>query len=166
MSTAIYGKVTAIKAFPSTGNARVEIEIPVEAYVAAVNAVYNRDVLVTLAPALGGQYGVMVGREQPAAVEPAKPVMQALPEHTTKAVPTKHEQTLSQWAALRCKDPQFQAFLAETFQEQVLDETAAREIIISTCGISSRGALDRDTRAAGIFHTRIREPFATWSAGQ
>jgi len=171
MSSAVYGRVTAIKAFPSTGNARVEIEIPVGSYVGAVNMIYDRDVLITLAPAMGGAYGVVSSNAPAPAPAPPKPAAAVKVAAEQTAMKPHHEQTLSQWAALRCKDPQFQAWVAEEappwYEKQheagVDDEEIARNFICETCHIQSRAQLDSGGEPERMFHELIRQPFAEWA---
>lgn len=55
----IFGEVTRIVTVPSRQVCRIEIELPIEAYVAAVNAVHGRPVLVTAPEEVpAGGYGV------------------------------------------------------------------------------------------------------------
>lgn len=66
-------------------------------------------------------------------------------------------QRLSQWVALRCKDPHFWRFL------NVNDEQSAVHQVRSLCGVSSRSEFDHDPAAAERCHEIIRKPFATYS---
>lgn len=61
---------------------------------------------------------------------------------------------LSKWAALRCKDVRFQAWVNES------DEDAARNAILATCGIRSRAELDSNPEAAGLFSKHFRRPWS------
>lgn len=62
-------------------------------------------------------------------------------------------QRLSTWAALRCREPAFQAFLG------VDDEAEAAEKVRQLCGVQSRSELDRDPEAAQRLHEIIRHPY-------
>lgn len=66
-------------------------------------------------------------------------------------------QRLSQWAALRCKEPLFWQFL------KVSDERAAVHQVRSLCGVASRSEFDSDPEAADRFHNVIRKPYATFT---
>ncbi len=198
MSTAIYGKVTGVKEMLGTQMTRIWVEIPIEQFVAAINAVHNREVLITLAPPMGGGYGVMESRPAPPKSLPAERLAEQsditvpagfaaamgvepvnakvnTPEPAVnsevKTKPDNHEQTLSRWCAIRCKEVEFQTFLKETFQgaadlaKDQDPEGQARAIVLQVCTIKSRAELDTDERGARMFHVRIREPFAEWSRG-
>jgi hypothetical protein len=67
------------------------------------------------------------------------------------------QQRLSQWVALRCKEPLFWRFL------QVKDEPSAIHVVRSLCGVKSRSEFDSDPAAAQRFHQIIRYPFTTFS---
>jgi len=175
--SAIYGRVTGVREMKGMQMTRIEIEIPIEHFVAAINAVHNRDVLITLAPPMGGGYGVMVPNATPTQrePEPAKPA----PAEAVKVAAAQssakphHEQTLSQWAALRCKDPQFQAWVADVWPTKYEayrnsgtdDEAIAKMFICETCGVVSRAELDTQPTAAARFHADVRQPFAEWANG-
>jgi len=171
--SAIYGRVTGVREMKGMQMTRIEIEIPIECFVAAINAVHNRDVLITLAPPMGGGYGVMEtnAAHAPRAQEPAKPAAAVKAAAEQTAMKPHHEQTLSQWAALRCKDPQFQAWVAEEappwYEKQheagVDDEEIARNFICETCHIQSRAQLDSGGEPERMFHELIRQPFAEWA---
>ena len=66
-------------------------------------------------------------------------------------------QRLSQWLALRCKEPLFWRFL------QVADEQAAVHQVRTLCGVASRSEFDRDPEAAQRFHQLIRKPYITYT---
>lgn len=66
-------------------------------------------------------------------------------------------QRLSVWAALRCREEQFQRFLG------VAGEEAAAAKVRSVCGIASRAELDTDTEAAERLHERIRKPYVVFT---
>ena len=65
-------------------------------------------------------------------------------------------QRLSQWAALRCKEPQFQRFL------DVKTEVSAAHVLRRKVGVKSRSELDTDPDAAQRFHSLIRIPFSNY----
>ncbi|WP_156117434.1 hypothetical protein [Collimonas arenae] len=62
-------------------------------------------------------------------------------------------QRLSTWLALRCREPDFQAFL------HVDSEVEATRAVRSICHVTSRGDIDRDESAATRFHQFIRRPY-------
>jgi hypothetical protein len=65
-----------------------------------------------------------------------------------------------------CRDPQFCAWLehlaGETGDGVKFDEAAAKEFILTACGIESRNELDTNARAADDFHRIVRVPFLEW----
>jgi hypothetical protein len=69
-------------------------------------------------------------------------------------------QRLSQWVALRCKDPLFWRFL------QVKDENAAVDQVRTLCGVKSRSEFDRDPAAEARLHQIIRHPFINFTHDQ
>ena len=69
-------------------------------------------------------------------------------------------QRLNQWAALRCKEPQFLRFLGAT------DEAEAADVVRIVCNIQSRGELDTSADAADLFHRIIRRPCAEFLKGK
>lgn len=48
----------------------------------------------------------------------------------------------------------------------VQSEAAAKDLIIKSCGVTSRNDLDKDPAAAGRFHDLIRRPFLDWLESQ
>lgn len=62
-------------------------------------------------------------------------------------------QRLSTWAALRCKEEEFQRFL------RAPDERTAVRVVRAMCDIKSRRELDSDHVAAHLFHQLIRLPY-------
>ena len=60
---------------------------------------------------------------------------------------------LSQWAAMRCAEPEFQKWLL------VYDEEGAKNRIYEKCGISSRSELDSNKIAANKFDELFRLPW-------
>jgi hypothetical protein len=62
-------------------------------------------------------------------------------------------QRLSTWAALRCKEEDFQRFL------RAPDEPTAIRLVRAMCDIQSRRELDTSEVAAHLFHQLIRLPY-------
>jgi hypothetical protein len=62
-------------------------------------------------------------------------------------------QRLSAWLALRCREPQFQAFLS------VGSETEAARAARELCHVQSRAEIDFNPAAATLFHESIRKPY-------
>lgn len=69
-------------------------------------------------------------------------------------------QRLSQWVALRCKEPLFWRFL------QVPNEVSAIHQVRTLCGVSSRAEFDRDPAAEARLHQIIRKPFIDFTQDQ
>lgn len=69
-------------------------------------------------------------------------------------------QRLSQWVALRCKEPLFWQFL------EVQDEAAAVDQVRTRCGVASRAEFDRDPEAEARLHEVIRRPFIEFTHQQ
>ena len=157
---ALFAKVGNIKAFPSSGVCRVEIEVPYEAFAQIVSALHEQQVLVTIAPPMDGPYGIRNGGSEERVVEPRKP-----------EVPASHESHLgarAKWAVLRCKDEDFRDWLTATFNDLWVEERArcetaeeaAKWVICKICDIASRRELDTNTEAGARFDRMIRVPFA------
>lgn len=62
-------------------------------------------------------------------------------------------QRISQWLALRCKEPLFQKWL------RVPDEATAITNVRAICEVKSRGEIDRCETAQKRFHQFIRLPY-------
>ncbi len=62
-------------------------------------------------------------------------------------------QRISQWLALRCKEPLFQKWL------RVPDEQTAISSVRAICEVKSRGDIDRCEKAQKRFHQFIRLPY-------
>ncbi len=71
---------------------------------------------------------------------------------------------LAELAGMWCKDWQFLRWLEMEFAISVDNETEARALICSRCGISSRAQLDHDGAAKRIFEDRFRKPYANYLA--
>lgn len=69
-------------------------------------------------------------------------------------------QRLSQWIALRCKEPLFWRFL------KVQDEPSAVQKVRTLCGVKSRSEFDRDADAEARLHQIIRYPFIDFTHDQ
>ena len=69
-------------------------------------------------------------------------------------------QRLSQWVALRCKEPLFWQFL------EVHDEASAIDQVRTRCGVASRAEFDRDPEAEARLHEVIRRPFIDFTHHQ
>ncbi|HWK72212.1 MAG TPA: hypothetical protein VNS29_15365 [Burkholderiaceae bacterium] len=63
---------------------------------------------------------------------------------------------LSTWAALRCREPEFQRFLGAQ------SETEAARTVRTRCAVRSRAELDSDPEAAQRFHQAIRIPYSQY----
>jgi hypothetical protein len=73
---------------------------------------------------------------------------------------------LSQWLALRCKEPAFWDFVANKSCGEVLNEDECNETVKLFLGIESKSELDNDKEAESRFHSMIRLPYAEWLMGR
>lgn len=67
---------------------------------------------------------------------------------------------LARWAAMRCQDPEFRAWMAKQFPAHVCstpEDTA--QAIRSICGVDSRAELDSNPLAQATFDDLIRLPW-------
>lgn len=72
---------------------------------------------------------------------------------------------LSQWAAMRCKEPEFRAWIVDDYYSaggKLVEEEGCRQLILNVCKIESRAQLDTNAVAASIFHEEFRKPYAEW----
>ena len=69
-------------------------------------------------------------------------------------------QRLSQWVALRCKDPLFWRFL------KVKDEPSAIHQVRTLCDVKSRSEFDWNADAEARLHQIIRKPFIDFTQDQ
>jgi len=74
---------------------------------------------------------------------------------------------LSKWAAMRCQDPAFRAWLATQGPSRQDWNTTdgAADTIRAICHITSRAELDHNKAAAAIFNERIRRPWLEHTEG-
>jgi len=153
---AALGRVANIKSFPSTGIARIEVEIPIESYTAAVPLLYGQDVLVTVAPPsikkTLGVYGIHDSGDDPDEPQVEKP-----------KEPAAKDQGIVGVAGALCKNPEFWRFLSQT-RKACTNEQQAAEIVRAHCQVSSRGDLANDEAAAARFHT-LRKEWLKWRDG-
>jgi len=75
----------------------------------------------------------------------------------------QREHTVSNRAAILCKDQLFQRFLVESGLSWDMSEKAAETSIKETCGIDSRSKLDSDADARSTFDEMIKE-FEEWKS--
>jgi hypothetical protein len=73
---------------------------------------------------------------------------------------------LSQWLALRCKEPAFWEFVAKKSCGQVNSEQDCNDAVKLFLGIESKSELDNDKEAEARFHSMIRLPYAEWLMGR
>ncbi len=154
--TVIYGHVDNVKAYPSTGQARIEISIPVEFYPQVVQALWDGDVIVSLvSPELRaalGRYGV-----HQAASDPDLPETGNAGNAGNAGIPqSPHCGPLCKWAGMVCKEPAFWEFLG------VESEDAAVSLFRHECGVGSRRELDDNPEASGRAH-KIRNEYMIWA---
>jgi hypothetical protein len=85
---------------------------------------------------------------------------------TEPEAPKEKPGQLCVMACTFCADPMFRKWISETYKYECQDEGAAKEFVLEICGIESRKELDTDSRAAFVFHERVRKPFVAWKADQ
>lgn len=73
---------------------------------------------------------------------------------------------LSQWAAMRCDEPEFQRWIGNEFPWAWhcmgdLDAEGSASVMRKVCDITSRAELDSNKVASATFHKKIRAP---WNA--
>ena len=71
----------------------------------------------------------------------------------------ERQPTLSQQAAVMCKQERFWHWCTEHSFDTVTSEEGARFFILSLCKIRSRSELDSNTDAANMFRYQIQQPF-------
>lgn len=87
-----------------------------------------------------------------------QPVPQAQPQKAKGGL-------LSQWAALRCQEPDFRRWLFGRFSSihsgvmKGIPAEEAADVMRAVCNVESRAELDHDARAAQAFHDLIRTPW-------
>jgi hypothetical protein len=69
---------------------------------------------------------------------------------------------LSQWLALRCKEPEFQQWVARLTEST--DEMIVANWCREQCGVASRAEIDTKAGAGDLFHKHIRQPYNRWLA--
>lgn len=88
------------------------------------------------------------------------------PDPQPEAEPLKGGE-LSKWAALRCQDPEFRAWLRDQgpARQDWNTTDGAADTIRAICHITSRAELDHNKAAAAIFNERIRRPWQEHKEG-
>ena len=72
---------------------------------------------------------------------------------------------IAQWLGIRCQEPEFQQWLADTFplqHENAIGNTESQRagsVIRAVCSVESRAELDSSQNAAKAFHDLIRKPY-------
>jgi hypothetical protein len=69
------------------------------------------------------------------------------------------EKTPSQLAYLYCKDPAFWIWADDRSFDNIDNEDAARAYVLNTCGVKSRGDIDRNSTARATWEAMIYEPY-------
>lgn len=75
----------------------------------------------------------------------------------------QREHSMSNRAAILCKDPLFQKFLVESGLAWDMSESAAAVFVKETCGISSRSELDSSAEAKTTFEEIVKE-YEEWKS--
>ena len=74
--------------------------------------------------------------------------------------------TLARWAAMRCQEPEFMAWMRETFPgHPCRDGEETADALRSICGVSSRADLDNNPIAQATFDDLIRHPWRQHTEG-
>lgn len=76
---------------------------------------------------------------------------------------------LSQWLALRCKEPEFWAFIEDKHdivKGWVDSSEKCNELVKEYLDIESKSEIDNDADALKRFHEMIRLPYANWLTGR
>lgn len=75
---------------------------------------------------------------------------------------------LSQWLALRCKEPAFWEFVQKksSSPHSIQSESLCDFEVKLFLGIESKSELDNDKEAEARFHSMIRLPYAEWLMGR
>jgi len=79
------------------------------------------------------------------------------------------KRTLSNYAAMLCREPMFMRYLGDTYGiccEPKFTDEVATNWMRNFLNIHSRAELDTDAMSAEKFHTRIRHPYKKWHASR
>ena len=145
----IYGEVVTVKPIPTRQVTQIIVEIPTEHHIAATQMLFGRNAFIMPCadkmPIPGVPYGVTtLGK----VLNPPEPENDAgLPSPSSRSI------NVTQWLAVRSKDPNFQAFL------NVANESEAAVKVRTICNVASRGEIAHDATAYEIFLTQIYKPF-------
>lgn len=76
------------------------------------------------------------------------------------SAPAKTDKPIARWLALRCKEPDFRAWLTEQGDfASPLDEDECRNVVCGWCEVGSRGDIDGNRGAEAKFQRHIRNPW-------
>lgn len=71
------------------------------------------------------------------------------------------------WAVLRCKEPEFWAFLNKSFNcDEVTNEKEAADLVRHLCAAESRRELDENNASRRHFLVEIKRPYQRWLAAR
>lgn len=185
---ALLGPVTNIRPVKSQGVTRIEIEVPIEAHVPVTEFMFNKTVLVTLAPpSLQDQaYGLISPASDgvdefdpldfvPEGIDPQAIVTFAVGEDEAKDLAARGWGTLGplcQSAIMLAKTETFQVWTAAigaVFEipkgAHLSNEELAATYIRQRCGVKSRKELDESDDAKANFRGMMNE-YRTWLRSQ
>lgn len=169
-----FGSVVNVRAIPTRGVTRVEIELPIEFHAELTRLLFGRDALVlpsNLPPTVN--YGVMdsAGTDSPVpdhGAEAARPAPTGrsgneasgsafgrLAGRSPGGTVTRGAPTLDiiKWLGMRCDEASFQGFLQTTSSE------GAAQAVRDICGVASRSQIPADTNARALFYKHIYHPY-------
>ena len=84
-------------------------------------------------------------------------------DENEKPYKRQQKKTLSNMAAILCKDFNFQSYLVESGMAWDTSEKSADSFIKETCAIDSKSKLDTDSEAAEVFNNIVGE-FNEWKS--
>lgn len=76
---------------------------------------------------------------------------------------------LARLAGTLCRRARFQQWVSSRVGAapgEVSAQQHAADFVRTQCGVASRSQLDRDGKAAALFHLRVRKPFLAWLEAQ
>jgi hypothetical protein len=92
--------------------------------------------------------------------QPVGAAAEAKSDEVEPAGEAKRDKPIARWLALRCKEPEFRAWIGRSFGAgRVVTEDEAADWCRDTCGVKSRGDIDWNVEAERLFQSQIRGPW-------